>query len=383
MAYVPSAVATCDVSTGGAMSFVAPTGMTLAEVCVPTTCTPPETPANAIGFSKTGESVEAVWSLNCDTGYVVDVAGGVVDTRCLKTSLLTQPAPKCIEAAGCNGAEFDTSTVDNTGGSGTCVADMKDGDECQLQCAEGFQAVGQFLCNNGKLDGILTCLSAALAASAVEVALLSSAFALTIDLGGMDEASILALFTTVTAKTLGVSENDMAKVDIGSSRRLAAQRRLQAGYEVAYQAVIPEGTDPAAIAAKASGIGSGGASQDALVGAFAAAGKTVDPNSLKVTQAPKTFTATIVRGEGGKPLAPAPPAIPTVAPVVPTPTPTPPPTTPTGPPTPSPTTSTATEDEGGSNVGAIVGGVVGGLVALLLIGGAAYYFLVVKKKQTE
>jgi len=305
-----------------------------------------------------------------------------VDTRCQKTALITEPAPKCIEAAGCNGAEFDTSTVDNTGGSGTCVADMKDGDECQLQCAEGFQAVGQLLCNNGKLDGILNCLDAEQAASAVEVELMSSAFALAIDLGGMDEASILSLFTTVTATTLGVSENDMAKVDIGSSRRLAAQRRLQAGYEVAYQAVIPEGTDPAAIAAKAAGIGSGGASQAALIGAFADAGKTVDPSSLKVTQAPKTFTATIVRGEGGKPLAPAPPAIPTVPPP-PTPTPTPQPTTPTGPPTPSPTPSTATEDEGGSNVGAIVGGVVGGLVALLLIGGAAYYFLVVKKKQTE
>merc|ERR1711904_526627 len=172
------------------------------------------------------------------------------------------------------------------------------GEICQLQCNEGFVPVGGLLCNNGKLDGIITCLNQELADKAVEVEMMSSAFALVVDLEGMDEDGIMSLFIGVIAKTLGVAESDVAKVDIadGSGRRLAAQRRLQSGYEVAYQAITPPGTDPAAIAAKASGIGSGGASQAALLAAFADAGVEVDASSLKVTQAPKSFTATVVLG---------------------------------------------------------------------------------------
>merc|ERR1719487_888991 len=118
----------------------------------------------------------------------------------------------------------------------------------------------------------------------------------------MKEHDILGMFTSVIAKMLTVEEKNIAKVDIGSGgRQLAAQRRLQAGYEVAYQVIITPGTDPAALAAKASGIGAGGASQDLFIAAFAEAGVTVDASSLKVTQAPKTFKATIVRGEDGKP----------------------------------------------------------------------------------
>jgi hypothetical protein len=263
---------------------------------------------------------------------------------------------------------------------------MKDGEWCKLECNAGFAPIGDLLCNNGVLDGIIMCLNEADAKDAEPVEMMSSAFALVVDLTGMTADDILSLFTGVIAATLGVSESDVAKVDIADSsgRRLALQRRLQSGYEVAYQAIIPAGTDPAAIAAKASGIGSGGASQAALLDAFKAAGRPVDASSLKVTKAPKTFTATIVR-KGGKPLAPSPPPIPTVPPssaVTPAPPPPPPPPPPpSGTGTGGATTKTAEEED--DNTGAIVGGIVGGLVALLIIGGAAYYFLVVKKKQTE
>eukprot|EP00747_Dinoflagellata_sp_TGD_P154744 gnl/TRDRNA2_/TRDRNA2_177530_c0_seq3.p1 gnl/TRDRNA2_/TRDRNA2_177530_c0~~gnl/TRDRNA2_/TRDRNA2_177530_c0_seq3.p1 ORF type:complete len:367 (-),score=84.86 gnl/TRDRNA2_/TRDRNA2_177530_c0_seq3:205-1272(-) len=355
--------------------------MTLAEVCVPTTCTPPEASANAEGFVSTGTSIEEVWSIECSPGYVVDVAGAI-DTRCQKSGERTSPDPVCIEAAGCAGSDELISAVDDAEALGTCEGELKDGDDCALQCATDFVAVGKFLCNNGKLDGILTCLDQASADAAVEVEMMSSAFSLVVDLTGMSEDDIMNLFKGVIATTLGIDQNDVAKVDIASSgRRLAAQRRLQSGYEVAYQAIVPPG-QAAAIAAKASGIGSGGAAQDAFLKAFADAGVTVDASSLKVTQAPKTFTATIVRSADGGVKAPAPPPIPTVPPPpTTTPSPTPPPTPP-----PTPGGSGASSDDGdddGGNTGAVIGGVVGGVVALGLIGGAAYYFLVVKKKGTE
>jgi len=391
--YASGAVATCDVSTGGAMSFVAPTGYRLAEgdsklaeVCVPTTCTPPVTPLNAIGFSKSSKTqdtfVDDSFSLTCAAGYVVDVSVAV-STSCQKSGLLSVPLPVCIEAAGCDGAAFagDLVTgakVTQAAGAGTCVADMKDGDDCQLGCAEGFQPVGNFVCNNGAFTGILNCLNAADAAKQELVVLMASAFGLVVDLTGMDDTGVRALFTSAIGSCLGIETRDVATVDIGmGGRRLAGERRLQAGYEVAYQAVIPDNLDAATIAARASGIGAGGASQDLFLNAFSEAGVTVDASSLKVTQAPKTFSATIVRGADGV-LAPAPPPIPTPPPPTPAPTPPTPPVTPT--PTPTPAVAEKEED---SNVGAIIGGVVGGLVALLLIGGAAYYFLVIKKKQTE
>merc|ERR1719217_270477 len=139
----------------------------------------------------------------------------------------------------------------------------------------------------------------------------------------MKEDEVLALFTAAIAKMLMVEDKDIAKVDIGSGgRRLAALRRLQAAYEVAYQVIIPPGINAAALAAKASGIGVGGASQDLFIAAFDEAGVKVDASSLKVTQAPKTFKATVVRGDDGKAVAPS-PAIPNV-PSPPTPPSTPP-----------------------------------------------------------
>jgi hypothetical protein len=237
--------------------------------------------------------------------------------------------------------------------------------------------VGSFLCNNGKLDGILTCLDAELAAQAVQVELMSSAFELKVDLAGKSGPDISTLFTSSVSETLGLPETDLAKLDVGAgSRRLlsgVSVRRLGAheqGYEIGYQAVA--GDDPSALAAKASGI-AGGASQATFVGAMAASGVTVDPKSMKVTQAPKVFTATIVRSADGKPIAPAPPPIPTVP--APTQAPAPPPPKKA---TPSPPPPKAAEEEEDSNTGAIVGGIVGGLGGLAIIGGIIY--LVTKNK---
>jgi hypothetical protein len=151
--YVAGAVATCDVSGEGDMSFVAPTGMTLAEVCVPTTCTPPEVSANAEWFDTTGTSVDEVWTIKCSEGFVVDIEGAL-DTQCQLTGERTSPDPKCIEAAGCDGSVFPSDDVDETAGTGTCEADMKDGEWCKLECNAGFAPIGDLLCNNGVLDGI-------------------------------------------------------------------------------------------------------------------------------------------------------------------------------------------------------------------------------------
>eukprot|EP00747_Dinoflagellata_sp_TGD_P154223 gnl/TRDRNA2_/TRDRNA2_177480_c14_seq1.p1 gnl/TRDRNA2_/TRDRNA2_177480_c14~~gnl/TRDRNA2_/TRDRNA2_177480_c14_seq1.p1 ORF type:complete len:647 (-),score=105.32 gnl/TRDRNA2_/TRDRNA2_177480_c14_seq1:145-2061(-) len=374
MPYEKNAVATCDVDDAGTMGFVAAKGRTLDDVCVPTTCTPPEVPANGANFTKVGTSIDASWTLTCAKGYVVD-ASKAVSTSCQKSGTITEPIPSCIEAAGCDASDLDVALVTNAQDAGDCVAGMKDADECQVTCAEGFVPVGKLLCNNGKLDGIITCLSAEQAEAAEEVEMVSSAFTLQIDLTGKDQGEILSLFTSVIAKTLGIDENNIAKVEVSQvSRRLAAQRRLQAGYEVAYQAIVPEGVDVAAIVAKASDIGSGGDAQAVFLQAMADEGVTVDASSLKVTVAPKTFTATVVRGEGGKPIAPSPPEIPTV----------PPPEPPTeAPPAETPAPAPAAEEEGGGNVGAIVGGVVGAVVGLVIIGGVAYYFLVVRKRQME
>eukprot|EP00747_Dinoflagellata_sp_TGD_P154236 gnl/TRDRNA2_/TRDRNA2_177480_c1_seq4.p1 gnl/TRDRNA2_/TRDRNA2_177480_c1~~gnl/TRDRNA2_/TRDRNA2_177480_c1_seq4.p1 ORF type:complete len:1607 (-),score=271.05 gnl/TRDRNA2_/TRDRNA2_177480_c1_seq4:140-4501(-) len=373
--YMSGAVATCEVSDDGSMSFAAPAGMTLGEVCVATTCAPPEPPANAIYFSKAGTSVDATWSLTCADGYAVDVSGAVT-TSCQKNGQLTEPLPVCIEAAGCDGSIFSVETVTDADDIGNCMADMKDGDKCQLQCAEGFEAVGDFVCNNGRLDGILNCLDADRAAQAEEVQLMSSAFALAVDLAGMSQDEILSLFTAVIARVLTVGEEDIAKVDIGASgRQLAAQRRLQARYEVAYQAIISPGTDPAALAARATSIGAGGASQDLFIAAFAEAGVTVDASSLRVTQAPRTFKATVVRGDDGKPVAPS-PAIPTAPPTQPSPQ-------PTEAPSPGEPTPVSKPTGKARNVGAIVGGAVGGVMALLILAGVAYYAWIVKRKTSE
>jgi hypothetical protein len=275
------------------------------------------------------------------------------------------------------------------------MTDMKDGQTCKVQCAEGKKAGGNIVCSNGQFTGIIMCVEDGVVLETVE--LMSSAFALEVDLGELDQEGILALFKAVVAKTLGVSENDVAKIDVGSSRRrLEGVRRLQAaGYEVAYQAIIPPGTDPAELASKASGI-AGGASQDAFLGAMKEQGVTVDAASLKVTQAPKTMTAEIARSPDGGVLAPAPPPIPTPPPP---PAPTPAPTSArTAAPTAGGTTSgtggetgttgggtgggETTEEEGG-DTRAIIGGVVGGIVALLIIAGVGYFVYSKSQKGKE
>jgi hypothetical protein len=380
--YVTGAVATCDVSGGGVMAFAAPTGMTLDEMCVPTTCTPPTKPANAAGFSKSGTSVNAVWTLECEAPYVPDIEVGV-STSCQLSGELTIPSLACREGATCDGSAYDFAQVDLAAGVGDCVADMKSGSTCKIACSDGYEPAGELTCDDGTFTGIIMCVEPGTATETVEI--MSSAFALAVSLPpGMDSDGIQSLFTGVVAKTLGIDTTDVAKVDVsGTRRRLEGDRRLQAqGYEVAYQAVIPAGTDPAEIAAKASGIGSGGDSDSLLMAAFAEAGAEVDASSLKVTKAPKTMTATIVRSADGGIKTPSPPVIPTPPPPEPEPTPAPTPAT-TPAPTPADGTGDSDEEEEGGNTGAIIGGVVGGVVALLIIGGVGFFLYSKSKKGAE
>jgi hypothetical protein len=384
--YIPAAVATCDVSDSGVMSFTAPMGMTLDEVCVPTTCMPPKDPSNGV-FTKSGTSINAVWGLSCNSGYMVDMAVAV-NTMCQTSGAITTPLPVCMDAPGCDGTTFPVTTIPNAETT-DCGPDMKDGEQCSVVCMDTFQSVGKLTCSAGTFVGIANCFEAGMDLSLIqEVEMMSSAIGIAMDLSSVSDTVAQAALTAALAAGLGVSSNDLPTVAVSmGSRRLAAGkgslRRLQsAGYEVAYQAIVPDNSDPGALAAKASAVGAPGATQDAFVGGFPDTIE-VDQSSLKVTQAPRTFSATILRDPNGGAYAPAPPPMP----VLPTPPPTPPATPPPTPPSSSGTGtggSSSTTKEEDDNTGAIIGGVVGGVIALALIGGLAYYFLVVKaKKQSE
>jgi hypothetical protein len=379
--YKTGATAVCDVASGGVMTFIAPkdSGKTLSGttdgVCVPTECATPATPANGIGFTKFGKSIKATFGLTCDDGYVVDLSNAKPAVACLKSGLVETPLPTCKKAAGCDGTTLDISAITGAADTGTCVATMEHADTCQPKCGDGLEAVGQYVCSNGKLDGFVNCMDPALAATAVMTPVMSSAFGIGVSLGSVSDPQ--AMFAGSVSKMLGIPAKEVAKVDVDlqSRRRLFGERRLQAaGYEVGYQAIA---TDSATLTARAASVGSPGESQTGLLGSLESAGAAPDKSSLKVTKPPATFTIPLVITADGV-VAPAPPPIPTVAPP-PTPVPTAPTPKPTPTPTPTPTAGPKKEEES-SNMGAIIGGVIGGLVALGLIGGAAYYFLVMKKK---
>jgi hypothetical protein len=265
---------------------------------------------------------------------------------------------------------------------------MMDGDTCEITCNQGFKDVGFLTCKAGMFVGIVNCFPADMDLSnLVEVAMVSSAIGLAMDISALSAAEAEAALKGALASGLGLSSADIAALAVTlDSRRLAAgkaSRRLdahQAGYEVSYQAVVPDGQDSGQLAAKAGAVGAPGDTQSAFLDGFPPT-VTVDQESLKVTQAPRTFSATIVRSEDGSVLAPAPPPMPTLPPVDdPTPVPTPPPPTGTG--TGGAPAPKAKEEEEGS--GAMIGGIIGAIVGVIVLGGIGFFVMTkMKKKGSE
>eukprot|EP00747_Dinoflagellata_sp_TGD_P105180 gnl/TRDRNA2_/TRDRNA2_169470_c3_seq1.p1 gnl/TRDRNA2_/TRDRNA2_169470_c3~~gnl/TRDRNA2_/TRDRNA2_169470_c3_seq1.p1 ORF type:complete len:755 (-),score=73.74 gnl/TRDRNA2_/TRDRNA2_169470_c3_seq1:164-2197(-) len=390
--YIEGAAAVCDVTESGSMAFRAPANRTLENVCVPTICAPPENLATGY-FTKTGYSIDASWSISCLTGFMVDTTKPLT-TTCQTDGTISLPLPGCVEAPGCDASSYNFESVENAAGNGDCLDGMRDGDMCQLTCGPGLEAVGELVCNAGSLTGIINCLNPEQAAWAQKVPLMSSTLAMAIDLSAVSDEEATAAIKGSLSVALGLETKDVASVVItaSSARRLAGRnflRRTQGspGYDVAYQAVVPEGVDSTVLTANAVQIGTPGSVQDSFVNAFPA-NIVVDRESLRVTVAPRVFIATVVMSDSGEVIAPAPPPIPSIS--ITTPAPTPGGATTTNGDSRDPVTiggsdtapSPAAEESGG-NTGAVIGGIVGALAAIGIMGGGAYYYFKMKQKQAS
>jgi hypothetical protein len=348
---------------------------TPSTVCQKIECSTPMTSNGAFKLTS-GDGITAIWNLECNEGYLAD-AGFLA--KCSGDGTLLNSdgdatLPSCSAPPPCTGGDAVYQSVDGAEGS-TCSATMSDGDKCTVTCGEGLTATGDFVCLSGEITGIATCYDSTSDLQVEEVQMIASTLKMSMDLSGIDIADAKAAVSKSLASALGV---DAADVIVGSikesgSRRLDASspRRLAAAaYDISYQVVVPDGTDPSSLITKATDIGTpGSAASSAFTSAMES--EALPVSGIELVAAPRQFTATVVKSSDGSIVTPAP----DVSIAVPSPP-------PGGSTAPAPAEEESSES-GGGGMGAVIGGVVGGLFGLGIVGFLVYWFVIRKKSQQE
>jgi len=345
---------------------------TPSTVCEKISCLTPTTSNGELTLAS-GEGVTAVWTLECDNKYMPVAATGVMAKCSGDGTLLNSQGgttlPSCASAPACTGGEALYQSVSGADGS-TCGASMSDGDTCTVTCGTDMTATGNFRCLSGSLSGLSTCYDSSDSTLKVESVLMVSArMRMSLDLSGTTMGKAKTAISNSLAKALEVDATSVIvdKIEEISSRRLdtSSQRRLQgSSYDISYQVIVPDGTDPSSLIAKATDIATPGS---AVSAAFTSAmlSESLPVSNLELLAAPRQYTATVVRSSDGSIVTPAPTIIDP------------------GTVTTDPTAPAAVEESGGGGAGAIIGGIIGGLFGLGIVGFLVYWFVIRKKSQQE
>eukprot|EP00747_Dinoflagellata_sp_TGD_P107306 gnl/TRDRNA2_/TRDRNA2_170098_c1_seq3.p1 gnl/TRDRNA2_/TRDRNA2_170098_c1~~gnl/TRDRNA2_/TRDRNA2_170098_c1_seq3.p1 ORF type:complete len:1155 (-),score=157.59 gnl/TRDRNA2_/TRDRNA2_170098_c1_seq3:85-3441(-) len=401
-----SAYMTCGVRPGGIMEFFPPEGYDTQELCGLITCT---APFNEYGrFNTTGYGIWTTYTIECSPGSMIDPSGPIA-ARCLENGTLngyiSEPLPKCMLSPPCDGSTFNSNEVSDAIGPGDCNRIMQDDETCEVACAASFVFVGTISCSDGQIVGVGMCYPADTNFGLVqEVTMISSTLSLALDLSKVSQAVASKSVKKSLAAALQIAVSNVVSIAITrADRRLNRddepspadkvkslvnallqlgtpkhERQLASrGYDVVYQAVVPDGVEAATLVAKAVEIGFPGATQSLFLNSFPD-DIPVDESSIAVKVAPRSFTAQVLLDEDGKVRAPAPAAEEMGEAYV-------PPSSGSGPASHDRRRRTAFEDPSdddsrASNMGSIIGGLIGGAVALLIICCGTVYFLMVRKE---